>query len=96
MINDKGLYYQNLTFSPMCGLLRASHENPNVRISQLTKYATACSARRFIKKGEVLTAAFFIDNNNKEFLFDRIYVGVYYNARTEENLRIELDMSAKR
>ena len=80
----------------MCGLLKATQKKPNIRISQLTKYATACSAKRLIKKGEILTAAFFIDSNNKEFLFDRLYAGRYYNAQTKENTAIEIDMKANK
>ena len=62
----------------------------------MAKYATACSARRFIRKGEILTAAFFIDNSNKEFLFDRLYAGRYHNANTEKNTTVEIDMNANR
>ena len=76
----------------MCGLLRATQKNPNIRISQLTKYATACSAKRLIKKGEVLTAAFYIDSSNKEFLFDRLFAGGYHNTFTQDIAGIDIDM----
>ena len=79
----------------MCGLLRATQKNPNIRISSLTKYATACSARRLIKKGEVLTAAFYIDIRNKEFLFDRLFAGRYHNTFTQDIEGLAIDMEAK-
>ena len=79
-VTKNGLYYQKLTFSPICGLLKSSQENPNVRMSHLSKFATMCTSKRLIKKGETLSAAFFVDDKNPEFLFDRICAGDFLNV----------------
>ena len=51
-LQKNGLYYQSLTFSPMCGLLKNNSESPNVTIYSLSKYMTIVFASRFIKKGD--------------------------------------------
>ena len=54
-----------------------------------------CSAKRIIKKGEQLTAAFFIDDRNPEALFDRVYAGSFINFLPEKR-QVKLDMRARR
>ena len=80
-MQKNGLYYQSLTFSPLVGLLKNDNESPNVIIYSLSKYMTLVFSRKPIKKGEQLTAAFYVSlkEGRPEMVLERLlYADLFY------------------